>query len=137
MDTVPLVMRNVVAELRAQRPRGLSVPQFRVLAYLRHHPGSNLSDLAQHFGLTAPTMSRMVDGLVRRGFVVRAASAQDRRRVTLKLSRAGLGAFNTARSRVESRMAARVSNLSHPAKRRISEAMKLMQTLFDMNRTEA
>lgn len=52
------------------------------------HPMS-LSALAAHMGVTLGTMSVSVDRLVRRGYVVRAPDAVDRRRVLLRLTPAG------------------------------------------------
>ena len=68
-DTVPLIMRTLRHEIRSRRPSDLSVPQFRVLAFLRGNEGSALSDVANHIGLMRPTMSKMVDTLVRRDLV--------------------------------------------------------------------
>jgi DNA-binding MarR family transcriptional regulator len=46
--------------------------------------------LAAHMGVTASTMSITVDRLVQRGYVIRAVGAEDRRRVELRLTPAGL-----------------------------------------------
>lgn len=131
MDAIPVVMRTVIGEFHAQRSLELTVPQFRVLAYLHRHKGSSLSDVAQHFSLSLPTMSKVVEGLVRRAFVIRDACTQDRRRVVLNLSESGLSAFDAARTRVESRMAQRLSTLSPQEKQTVSDAMDALRSLFD------
>jgi DNA-binding MarR family transcriptional regulator len=65
------------------------VPQFRTLAFLSRHPGSSLSAAAEFIGLTLPTMSVLVDGLVQRGLIDRTPDRHDRRRVLLTLTPAG------------------------------------------------
>ena len=48
-----------------------------------------MSSVAEHVGLTLPSMSKMIDGLVARRLVERAISTRDRRQVTLALSPLG------------------------------------------------
>lgn len=86
IDVVPAVLQAIRVEMRAQRQHDLTVPQFRTLAYLSRHPGSSLSASAEHIGLTLPTMSVLVEGLVQRGLVDRTPDLRDRRRVLLRLT---------------------------------------------------
>ena len=81
LEAVPLVMLAIRTEMRRHRGSDLSVPQFRVLVYLNRHAGASLSDIAEHMGLTLPSMSKMIDGLVLRGLVLRRTNPADRRRV--------------------------------------------------------
>jgi len=65
LETAPMVMQAIRGEMRAQRPSSsLSLPQFRTLVYLENHPGASLAQVAEHIGLTPPSMSRLIDGLV-------------------------------------------------------------------------
>jgi DNA-binding MarR family transcriptional regulator len=97
VDVVPLVMRAIQAEMRSARTRGLSVPQFRALAYIDYHPGASLSDVAEHVGLTLPSTSKMIDGLVARELVARDVCAVDRRRIALALTERGRSVLDSAR----------------------------------------
>jgi DNA-binding MarR family transcriptional regulator len=52
--------------------------------------GKNLtSELARHHNVTTPTMSRIVDGLVDKGYVQRRHAAEDRRCIFLQLTDEG------------------------------------------------
>src|SRR5436853_281870 len=95
LEVIPMVMRTVRSEMRLHRGPGLSVPHFRVLAYLGRNAGTSLSEVAEHVGLQLPSMSTLVDGLVTRGLVTRAPSAADRRRVTLTLTPSGRATLDT------------------------------------------
>jgi DNA-binding MarR family transcriptional regulator len=68
----------------------LSAHQASVLDHLDDVEATSLFDLARHMGVTASTMSITVDRLVRGGYVVRERSAEDRRRLDLRLTEAGL-----------------------------------------------
>src|SRR5215207_7156827 len=67
----------------------VTVPQLRVLYFLRRHPGATTGELARHLGITVSTVSGLVIKLVDRGLVVRGTLADDRRQAPLRLSEAG------------------------------------------------
>jgi DNA-binding MarR family transcriptional regulator len=68
----------------------LSAHQAGVLDHLDGVEGTSLLTLARHMGVTASTMSLMVDRLERGGYVRRARSRLDGRRVDLRLTAAGV-----------------------------------------------
>ena len=68
----------------------LSSHQASVLDHLDEIEGTSLLGLARHMGVTASTMSLMVDRLERGGYVTRQRSTTDRRRVDLRLTPAGV-----------------------------------------------
>jgi long-chain acyl-CoA synthetase len=67
---------------------GLSMPQFITLRALRHGPLS-AGQLAQRFGVSRPTITRMVDGLVKKGLVERHVGLEDRRVALTSLTAQG------------------------------------------------
>jgi len=68
----------------------LSSHQASILDHLDDVKPTPLFDLARHMGVTASTMSLTIDRLVRDGYVVRERSEQDRRRLDLRLTEAGV-----------------------------------------------
>lgn len=86
LTLVPQVTRAISADVRHQK---LSVPltmgQFRTLEHIGAGYGSP-AVLAEHLVVTRPTMTRVVDGLERRGLVSRGAVDGDRRSVKLELT---------------------------------------------------
>lgn len=72
--------------LRVWESRGLTLPQLRILFYVRAHPGTTTGVLAAHFGFSAPTVSSQVDRLVRGGLMARGVSPDDRRIIPLCLT---------------------------------------------------
>src|SRR5436190_24215904 len=86
LDGMPPVMWFIRRQMRRHRTAGLSVPQFRALALLDRFPTASLSLLAEHLGSSQPSASRLVTGLVSRGFVTRKECVDDRRQVALPLT---------------------------------------------------
>jgi len=130
LDVIPLIMRTIRAEMRRNRKRDLSIPQFRSLAFLTHYPHSSLSTLAEHLGLTRPTASKMVDALVSRNLVVRESSSTDRRAIRLMLTERGSAIFDAALESAQSQLAKRLSALSASELRQVTRAIKVLRNAF-------
>ena len=73
-----------------QRNRMLSSHQASVLDHLDEIEPTGLLELASHMGVTASTMSLMIDRLARGGYVIRGRDSKDGRRVSLRLTKAGV-----------------------------------------------
>ena len=130
LDVVPLVMRVLRAEMRAHRGPELSVPHFRVLAYVGRNENASLSEVAEHVGLRLPSMSTLVDGLVTRGLVSRSASVKDRRRVALCLTPLGRSTWGAARRATQSRLSKQLAGLSPEQLATVAGAMESLRALF-------
>lgn len=63
-----------------------SLEGWRVLGALRSGDGLTMSDISAAMGIPPPSLTRIVDKLVDRGFVLRRVDATDRRRVLIYLS---------------------------------------------------
>jgi DNA-binding MarR family transcriptional regulator len=74
-------------------------------------------------------MSKMVDGLVSRTFVLRHADTTDRRRVTL--TEGGRGALQAARETTQAFLAGRLAVLPESQVAAIVKAMGVLRPLFD------
>lgn len=114
LETVPLVMRVLRREMRGGIEEKLSVPQFRVLAFLSRTPGASLSELADFIGVAAATASAMVERLVRRGLVAREGDPKERRRIMLRLTPDGSALLERARAHTRLRVAESIAALSGP-----------------------
>src|SRR5262245_60021785 len=71
---------------------GLSLAQYHVLEPLGAGPRTN-RELAERAGISAPTATRIVDGLLERGWVSRVADPTDRRAVVISVTEAGRSAL--------------------------------------------
>ena len=130
MDTVPQIVQAIRVEMRLGRGANISIPQFRTLRFVQRNPDSSLSDIADHFGLTLPSVSKLVDGLVNQRLVHRQESTTDRRRLTLGLTQPGESVVNTARADAQASLAKRLSCLSDHELETVMRAMELLRPLF-------
>ena len=77
---------------RDPSPDGLSLAQYHLLEPLASGPRTN-RELAEQAGISAPTATRMVDGLVQRDLVTRIDDPIDRRAVVISLTDSGRAAL--------------------------------------------
>jgi DNA-binding MarR family transcriptional regulator len=130
MEVVPAVMRYIRSEMRSRRMRGLSIPQFRTLVFLRRNEGASLSEVAYHIGLTLPSASKIVEVLVTRKLVTRSELHNDRRYSSLKLTRLGQTTLLQAQRGTEASLAERLEALSPAQQETVMEAMRALGAIF-------
>ncbi len=131
MDTVPLVMRAIRKEMRSHREAGLSVPQFRAMLFINRNRDVSLARLAEHLGLTSATTSKMVNDLVLRGLVDRAAVAENRRQIRLNLTAPGAAILAAAQSQTSRHFAAVFSGILPQDRQLIIAAMSSLKAFFE------
>jgi DNA-binding MarR family transcriptional regulator len=102
---------------------GLTPQQFWVVVFLHQADGPALSALTEHLRSDAPTTSRIVAGLARRGLVRAVRDLRDRRRTFLKLTPPG--------RRLASQLQPLASEIRHMVERDLdrSEASELRRLL--------
>ena len=111
LEITLLVTRLVTPEVRRLRPKQLSLSHMRALGFLDANPDADLSAVADYVGLRLPSMSTLVDGLVRRGLVARLAAPHDRRRLRLRLTATGTKARRAGLAAAEAVLETRFSDL--------------------------
>ena len=131
LETVPLVMRSIRSELRKHASKELSVPQFRTLSFLSRRKGASLSEVAGHIGLTLPTMSTLIDGLVIRNFAVRRTHPKDRRRMILELTDRGQATLRSARDAAQTYLAELIEPLSAEERITVVNSMRILGSIFE------
>lgn len=130
MGAAPQIMQAIRVEMRRGRGSDISIPQFRSLAFIQRNPDSSLSNLAEHLGLTLPSVSKLVDGLVKQKLVIRQESTTDRRCLTLVLTEIGAAIVNSARADAQSNLAKKMVHLSNDELETIYQAMQLLRPIF-------
>ena len=127
LATVPPLMQQIRAEMRAAAPAGLSVPQFRTLIFTRNQPGASVTELAAHLGITVPTASVTVDRLVRQKLLQARITPGNRRRRSLRLTAAGARAVDAALAASTEAFARRLAALSAAELELVGQALQLLQ----------
>jgi DNA-binding MarR family transcriptional regulator len=130
LDVVPDLMHIIRIELRANRSKGLSVPQFRAMVLLSKNEGVSLSDVADYLGQSAAGTSAVIDGLIERGFVSRKEEESDRRKIVLTLRAAGNKNLDYTKQATHRNLASTFEKLSPAQCKCIIDALTSLRDLF-------
>ncbi|HEY5486780.1 MAG TPA: MarR family transcriptional regulator [Candidatus Limnocylindrales bacterium] len=130
LETIPPSMRAIREQMRSGLAANLSVPQFRLLRFVRRNPGTSLSPVAEHLGTTMPAASQLVERLVRAGLVTREQHPDDRRRVELRLTEAGGATIAECDARTRAWLCERLSGLEPEDLERLAGTLKELRDLL-------
>jgi DNA-binding MarR family transcriptional regulator len=131
MDTIPLLMRFIRADMRTHSADSLSIPQLRSLAFLKRNPGASLSEVAEHLGVTCATASTTIERLVQRNLVQRTDHPQERRRVVLNLTQQGKQLLEESQDKTRAHIANILENLTPEQVSQIEEGLALLKNVFE------
>ncbi len=104
----------------------LPIAQLRCLHVIRCHEGQKMQDLADVLVVKMPTLSQIVERLVRRGMVERHPDPADRRVVRLRLTDAARTALDEADAARQARLAAVSAALSPGEHARVVAGLSLL-----------
>ena len=83
---------------RGDEAAGLSAPRLSALSVVIYRGPISLTELARAEGVTAPTMTRLVQALVKAGLVEKSVNETDNRVVELRATEAGRRTLDIARA---------------------------------------
>lgn len=112
---------------------GLSLPQYRLLAFLSGGP-ERATALAGWLDVSPPSLTALVDGAVARKLVERVASEEDRRCVRHVITEGGNEALTRADVAVAARLAAVTEHLSAGQARKVLDGLELLGRAMDLAR---
>jgi DNA-binding MarR family transcriptional regulator len=130
IEAIPLLSNSVRGQMRSLRTPGLSIPQFRVLVFLRRNQDASLSQVAGHIDLKLPTASKLVDTLVARKLVIRKENGTDRRYLRLRLNVNGIRELDKTRFAAQNKLAEIVDVLSSEQKTQAVQTLQALRSLF-------
>jgi DNA-binding MarR family transcriptional regulator len=130
LDVVPSVMRAIRTEMRGHRDPDLSVPQFRSLFFVDRRSGVTLTAVAEHLGLTAPSTSKLIDGLSKRGLLTRRQAPTDRRCVTLEITSEGSRVLAHVRREAQKSLSVLLGSLEDAELSTLILAMSALRRVF-------
>jgi MarR family transcriptional regulator for hemolysin len=113
---------------RRLRPSGFSHSRWLLLLHLSRHDGCTHHELAQHMGIEAATLVRLVDRMEREGMLKRCGSETDRRVKHLRLSADGKNAVVLIRDHAA---VLRKEILAASSKEEIGTALKVLNSIRD------
>lgn len=125
--------------LRVIEESGLSMTQCKALLELgglgRGTEPRQMSDLAEAFGVSAPSMSRAVDALVRAGLATRVEDPDDRRARRVEITAKGRQLVDTLFVVRQAGMEAFATTLTSAQRRKLDAAVDLLMDRDDIAAT--
>lgn len=121
-----MVCMRISRRVRFESSTELAPHQFSALVRLEDGPRTP-KEVAEIEQVSAPSMSRTVNGLVQRGFVARADDPTDGRQVILSLTKEGRRAIRETRRRRDQWLATRLERLTDDERALLAEATALLE----------
>ncbi|GMQ78890.1 MAG: hypothetical protein BMS9Abin02_1434 [Anaerolineae bacterium] len=131
LQIIPTVMQTLAAELR-KTGQLLSPSQFGVMVALHYHH-CNLSELAEHQGVSLPTMSSTITRLEENGLVKRTRDGSDRRVVMVELTSSGKEKLAQISDLAETRIGSMLDDLSTDNKKSLADGLEILCKIFDLD----
>ena len=133
LDAVRRIVRTLHESSRdAEKTLGLSGAQMFVLQKLADSPGLSLNALAAETHTHQSSVSTVVSRLVERGLVLRAAAADDARRLELRVSAEGRRLVGRAPDAAQARLIDAVERLPAARRRALARALSELTTIMDL-----
>jgi DNA-binding MarR family transcriptional regulator len=128
---IPLVMRIVGAEIR-RNPQLQDASQIGLMRMLKHGGACTMTDLADRWTVSLPTMSRSVRRLEERDWVKLSRSAHDRRQVLIELTPIGQAVLDETYSLTARRVEELVIALSPDDLVRLNQGLAVLRAMFEV-----
>ena len=130
VETMPHMMYFLCRNVWFHRNIVSSMPQLRILGFLKNCPESSLSRLAESLGITAATASVTVDRLVKSGLVTRESNPLERRSIKLTLTDSGEKQLQAVRGKAADEVTRLFATLSPETLEQIDSTMSLLKELL-------
>lgn len=127
-------IRLLRAVRREDPESGLSAPRLSALSVLVHAGPLSLAELAAAEEVKPPTMSRLVEGLVREGLATREPVAGNRRRLRIAATDEGRRRLEAGRRRRVRALAGRLERLADSEQRALARSVEILDRLVPARR---
>lgn len=111
------------------KPLGLTEPQFNVLRILRGQQGAsmNLYEISDRMVHPTSNVSRIIDKLLEKGWVIRKACEENRRRVDISITPAGLKLLQSVQPSIDNHFKEFANRLSEKDAQWLSDALEAIR----------
>ena len=111
---------------------GITSAQFHTIRTIAHG-NSSASSLAECMHVSRPNISRTVDELVRNGLILRTRDENDRRNITLSLTKKGEEIFTDMHRKHHEILAEQFSILDDEELKKLSSALGILNKVINQN----
>ncbi len=129
LEVLPALMGSLRHQMAHEKRKRLTMVQFRTLSILDREKSLSLSKLAKQMEMGLPATSKVVDGLVQSALVEREVDPDDRRKVSLRISKHGAEELQATRQLAREHLARILAPLSPKEHREVSQTMNTLRAL--------
>lgn len=131
--TIPRYTRSIRHAIElAEGEERITMPQLRCIQAIGRAGGESLTTaLARELGVTAPTMTRMLDGLAERGVIERRPDPASRRQIRILLTQEGWTLLKRCNAIVERQIGAILAHLDERQRERLLAAIADLDSALD------
>jgi DNA-binding MarR family transcriptional regulator len=131
-DELRILVQRVARRIRANRAgTGVTDPQLGVLFTLDKQGDATPGRLAEHEGVTPPSMNRTLNGLEEAGWIARSPDPDDARKVIVSLTPSGTELIAETRRLRSAWFTQRLEELSTDERRRLDEVIPVLRRLAE------
>ena len=105
---------------------GVTSDHWRVLRHLSDGAGHAMGELAEREGINPPTLTKLIDRMVGKSMVQRAADPEDSRRVLVYATDSGLELYTELQSRIDRHHASLGAMLGERNARQLERLLRLL-----------
>jgi MarR family transcriptional regulator, organic hydroperoxide resistance regulator len=132
METLPLMMGFVTAEVRRQDPdKRFTLVQLRALNILKRRGSISLKELAEELGSKLPTASVLIVRLVKQKLVKRQTDKKERRKVVIQLTEQGETLIDSLNNSIFQQLSKQVQVLNDSERSKLYEGVLLFQKILN------
>ncbi len=124
----------VVARVLERGLDQMTLPQFRILSLIAVAP-ERAGHIASKTAVSAPSLTGILDGLVKRGWVARVEVDNDRRGVTLEITPSGRRALAAADAAANDRLATVLASVSADEQARVADGLAVLGRALERHLT--
>ena len=129
LTAVPLVTRHLWTRVQLEAPISMTWGQFTVLSFVSERQ-LTMTELTRYWGVSKPSMSKMVATLMERGWLDREEDTKDRRRKPLYLTPAGRQVFEDVRKAARPDLIGVLETLDGEQRAQIVAALDLLAEIL-------
>ena len=129
LEVLPPLVHKVRTEARSAYKDKITLPRIRILASI-HYGINTVGGIAELRGVAQPTISKMVESLAQRGMIRRVHDSEDKRQVTLELTKKGASTFMQAQQTIQTKLSHRFDGLTEVEKKKAVDCLDQLESLL-------
>ena len=128
LETLPYVHKKL---LKSVKPDIVTKQEMHMLHMIRYHTNIPMSEYGEKMGISKPNLSKLIQGLMEKGYIEKQQDQKVRRVFKLELTASGEAYIEKAREEIEKIIEKKLSKLDDKDLEALNGALKTIQQIID------